>query len=114
MRRGSSALTNCKSVVMVGPDWSAHGGIASVIASYRDYGLFDEWPVLFLPTHTEGTRLDKLRVAASALCRFVVLLFRKKVGVLHVHGAVHKSFFRKAMFMSLALVGNVPYFFSPS
>jgi hypothetical protein len=49
--QSGGSVTKKKWVVMVAPDWSSRGGIASVIGTYRDRGLFDEWPIRFLPSH---------------------------------------------------------------
>lgn len=108
MGNKSDSKTN-KYIVMIGPDISARGGIASVIASYKASGFFEKWPILFLPTHQDGSKLTKLRRAISALSYFIFLLFKKRIGVLHVHAAVKTSFFRKALFMSFALLARVPY-----
>jgi glycosyltransferase involved in cell wall biosynthesis len=97
-----------KSIVIIGPSPESKGGIASVIASYRDAGLFNKWPIVFLPTHVEAGKWGKLSCALLALSRFVRLLLQRQVGLLHVHVARRNSFWRKAVFMQLAFMAGCP------
>jgi glycosyltransferase involved in cell wall biosynthesis len=97
-----------KLIVLIGPSPESKGGIASVIAAYRDAGLFDKWPVMFLPTHVEAGKWGKLSCAIKALSCMVRMLLQHKVGLLHVHVARYNSFWRKAVFMQLAFMANCP------
>ncbi len=106
--RGNRQKLKNDCIVMIGPDHKSKGGIASVIASYRNAGFFEKWPVVFLPTHVEGNKLDKLVCAIKAICRFANLLICRKAGALHVHVARRNSFWRKAIFMQLAFIANCP------
>ena len=109
MSEEKPAPKNGGRIVMIGPDCSARGGIASVVASYRDEGVFDKWPIVFLPTHVEGGKLRKLAVAISAMLKFISLVLLTRVSVLHIHVARRTSFWRKAAFMSIALILRVPF-----
>lgn len=101
-----------KSVVMIGPDPDAKGGMASVLAVYREHGLFaGKLRYRLLPTATEGGMLRKLRVAIWAAWRFAFLLIAGQVRLLHVHGASHGSFWRKRLFMRLARAFGIPVVF---
>lgn len=90
-----------KHVVMLGTDFSSPGGITAVVRSYRDAGLFDHWPIRFLPTYRRNTSIDKLRTAAVALLRFCLWLLRGQVAVVHAHTAARASFWRKSLFLML-------------
>jgi glycosyltransferase involved in cell wall biosynthesis len=50
-----------------------------------------------------------MRVALSALLRYIALMAAGRVGLLHVHVAVQRSFLRKAVFLAFAKAGGVPY-----
>lgn len=95
---------------MIGPQLTSQGGIASVIASFKEHGLFDKWPVIFLPTHVEGDKLAKLAAVIVSLLQFIPLVLSNKVAALHAHIAIRNSFWRKALFMLIALTARVPYF----
>ncbi len=88
-------------VVMLGTAFETRGGIAAVLASWRAAGLFRRWPVEYVETHCQGSRMDKLACAAGALVAFASLALRARA-VLHVHCASRASFWRKSVFMILA------------
>lgn len=96
---------------MIGPCPDAKGGMASVIAVYRKNGLFSGRDCRYLTTATEGGSGRKLWVAASALIQFAFMLIMRRVSLLHVHGASHGSFWRKRIFMQLAMAFGVPVIF---
>jgi glycosyltransferase involved in cell wall biosynthesis len=97
-----------KHIVMVGPSSSSQGGIASVVMSWKRAGLFERWPIIYLETHVEGSKLDKLRVGFSALLRFLFLLASNKVACVHLHVARHTSFWRKSVFALAGIVLRRP------
>lgn len=96
MRHGQRFL------VMLGTDFSSPGGITAVIRMYRDGGLFERWPVRFLPTYHRAGAANKLVSAAVALGRFLVWLGRGEVGWVHAHVAARGSFWRKSVFLAIA------------
>lgn len=98
-------------VVMLGTSFETHGGISSVLKTYRACGLFDRWPVEFVATHRDGGFARKLLRLLGALGAFAVLLLRHRRAVLHVHSASRASFWRKSLFMSLALAARWPVIF---
>ena len=93
---------------MVGPSTTSQGGIASVVMSWKSAGLFTRWPVTYLQTHVEGSKLDKLRVGVSALRHFLFLLASNRVACVHLHVARRTSFWRKAIFALAAIVVRRP------
>lgn len=98
-------------IVMIGTDPRTHGGIASVLAAWEQAGLFERWPVTYIPTHRDGNRLLKALRAVDAALTFLGLACRVRCAVLHVHGASRASFWRKAPFMALALAIRWPVVF---
>lgn len=101
MRQGSH-------VVMVGSALDAPGGITSVVQAYRDSGLFARWSVIYLASFREPGLWGQLLTVPAALVRFLSLLLRRKVWLLHVHSAARGSFFRKTLFCALAALFRVP------
>jgi glycosyltransferase involved in cell wall biosynthesis len=100
-----------KYVVMIGPDPEAQGGIASVIRAYRDHGLFDRWPVLFLPTFVEGPKIKNALIGVRSLLHYVARLMIGHVALTHAHVAQRTSFVRKAVFLLLSLFFRRPIIF---
>jgi len=98
-------------IVMVGTDPLSHGGIASVLSTWRAGGLFERWPIAYVVTHREGRRRDKLATAARAAAAFATLALRHGRGVLHVHAASRWSFWRKSVYMAAALLARWPVVF---
>lgn len=98
-------------VVMIGTDPRTRGGISSVVAAWRAGGLFERWPVEYVPTHRAGTRARKLGTAARAMFTCLALAWRRGRGVLHVHGASRWSFWRKSVYMAAALAAGWPVIF---
>lgn len=93
---------------MLGTAPQTRGGIAAVIGAYRAAGLFERWPIDYVVTHREGGKGAKLAAAARGLARFVALLAAHRRVLVHVHCASRASFWRKALFMSVAHAARCP------
>lgn len=94
---------------MMGDDMGAAGGIATVARHYREHGLFDQWPLDYLPSYLRPGRGAILRQAALALGRLALRLLKGEVALLHVHCASRGSFWRKSAYCALARLFGVPY-----
>lgn len=100
-----------KYVVMLGTAFETMGGVSAVVNVYREHGLFDRWPVLYLPTHCDGGPLKKFGLAFKSLVRYIGLLFSGQVRMVHVHSSSYASFWRKSFFMALAFLADKPVIF---
>lgn len=89
-----------KSVLMVGPDRTVHGGISGVVNNYYEAGLDQKIRLRYIGTMKEGSKLYKLFVAALAVVRFLVCL--PGYEIVHVNMASDRSYLRKAVFVRLA------------
>jgi glycosyltransferase involved in cell wall biosynthesis len=107
----SSRTRSTNHIVMLGTAFETHGGISSVLKTYRAAGLFDRWPIDFLATHRDGGIVTKLVRLFAALVAFMGLLVRHRHAVLHVHSASRASFWRKSIFMALAMAARWPVIF---
>ncbi|MEO8992941.1 MAG: glycosyltransferase family 4 protein [Nitrosospira sp.] len=94
---------------MIGTHPYAKGGIATVVAKYRQSGLFDKWRITYLFTHVEGSAWRKLVTALSAYCRMIALLIKGHIGLIHIHVASRASIWRKSIFAFTAIPFRVPY-----
>lgn len=95
-------------IVMVGPSLQSRGGIASVVCAYEHAGLFSKWPIIYLNSHVEGSKVKKLLAAFTALKTFAGLLVVRRVKVLHIHVARNTSFWRKSIFILFAYAAKCP------
>ena len=86
----------------------SRGGMRSVVEAYRDSGLFNRRQMCLLYTHDEGSLARRLAIALSALSRFLLLLLRGQVTLVHAHISMRGSFWRKSIFVMLAQLFRVP------
>lgn len=94
---------------MIGTHPYAKGGIAAVVAKYRQTGLFDKWRITYLFTHVDGSTWKKLTTALFAYWRMIALLIKGHVGLIHIHVASRASVWRKSIFAFTAILFRVPY-----
>lgn len=98
-------------IVMLGTSPGTLGGVAAAIRGYERVGLFARWSVIHLATHSDGGRGRKFAQAAGCVLRFIPLLVRRRVSVVHVHSASDASFWRKSMFIVMAFMARRPVIF---
>jgi glycosyltransferase involved in cell wall biosynthesis len=96
---------------MMGPSINSLGGVASVVNGYIQAGLFDRWDVDYLNTHVEGTKANKLATALSALFGLLWLLLKDDVALVHIHASERVSFWRKLIYILIALAARRPVVF---
>jgi len=97
-------------IVMVGTSPATRGGISAVVNTYRDCGLFDRWPTVYVCSHVDGGYRQKASVALRAIVRFTALAARG-ASVAHVHSSSNASFWRKSVFVMIARLLRVPVLF---
>jgi glycosyltransferase involved in cell wall biosynthesis len=98
---------NSRQIVMLGTHPATRGGVAAVVNVYRAAGLFEQRRILYIPTHRDGARWEKLLIMVQGWFRFMGLLLSGKVALVHVHVSFRASFWRKLFFIVPAtLVGR--------
>jgi glycosyltransferase involved in cell wall biosynthesis len=98
-------------LIMLGTAFETRGGIAAVVNAYRAQGLFERWPIDYVPTHCDGGAVRKLLTAVKALLKVAFLLAKHRRVVMHVHCASRASFWRKSIFMAIGLLARSPIIF---
>lgn len=96
-------------ILMLGTSLDTMGGISAVLTVYRDDGLFVRWPIEHVVTHRDGGVVKKIQTAIGALFRVMRCLIQTKPDLMHLHVSSRASFWRKALFMTLAISFRVPY-----
>jgi len=105
---GTSAK-RCRTILMVGTDLAALGGIRSVVQGYSDGGLFERFPVTYVATHCDGSAWAKLRRALLGWSRAAYCLATLDAPLVHVHTASRASFWRKSVVCWMAQAAGRPY-----
>lgn len=95
-------------VLMVGTALDGQGGVASVLRTWRDSGLFERWQVHYVTTNGKGGGLRKLRLAVSAWLQCIWTMAFCGVGLVHVHTSSYLSFWRKTPVFAAALLMRKP------
>jgi len=85
--------------------------MSAVVRTYQEAGLFERWPIIYMPTHTTGSAIVKIRVAMATLAKYVGLLLTRRIGLVHVHSASNASFWRKSLFVLLSVAFHRPTIF---
>jgi glycosyltransferase involved in cell wall biosynthesis len=84
---------------MLGTSLHTMGGISAVVNEYRHAGLFNRFPIVYLPTHADGGVLKKIGMCVGAWLRYMGLLILGRVALVHAHAASSASFWRKCLFL---------------
>jgi glycosyltransferase involved in cell wall biosynthesis len=98
-----------RKIVMIGSDLAVRGGVSAMVNVCVAQGLFERWDAVYLGSHCDGTAWQKLRQALRAWFKFMAMLLRREVALLHVHLNSDASFWRKAAFVVPARMLGVPY-----
>lgn len=86
------------------------GGVATVIETYRQAGLFERWPIMHLVSHSSygEPAFRKVRHFAGTLWVYLCLLLTRRVALLHAHTSARGSFWRKYMLAALTRLFGRP------
>lgn len=95
-------------IVMLGTDFQTKGGISSVVNVYREAGLFERFPIVYLASHADGGAWVKIRYFAGAWLRYLLMLVRGRVAAVHVHVSTDVSFWRKLCFLLPTYLAGIP------
>jgi phenylacetate-CoA ligase len=98
-------------LLMIGTSGKTQGGIASVVNTYRDGGLFDRVPTQYIVTHCDGSVMRKLLQFATALMATARALLHRDVALVHAHVSTGGSFWRKSILLFGARIAGVPTVF---
>jgi glycosyltransferase involved in cell wall biosynthesis len=94
---------------MFGPTTNYPGGMTEVVRSYAAAGIFEHWPLRYIPTFAGHDLAGRLRPWLRALITLLVHLARRRVALVHAHSAAYGSFWRKSVLCALAAAFRVPY-----
>lgn len=95
-------------VLMLGTSLETKGGVSAVAHLLSQSRLFDDWNVIYIATHCDGSRGSKLRIAVRSWLQFMRWLASSRVCLVHVHLASYASFWRKVCFIVPSFIAGVP------
>lgn len=88
-------------VLMLGPARNVKGGVSSVVNNLYNAGLDKEVELKYIGTMVDGSKMRKLLQAAIAY--FQTLTCINKYDIVHIHVSADASYYRKSLFMKMAL-----------
>ena len=95
-----------KYLIMVGPHVENHGGISTVLKTWRDAGVLKDKHIKYIPT-TSPKAIFKSISFIRAIFRFILNCSNNCFGV-YIHTASHNSFYRKAFFILIGKIFDKP------
>ena len=98
-----------KYVIMLAPD--IKGGILTLVNSYRDSSLSERWSIEYIYTYGTMSKIKRLIKYSKGLLRFVCYIAHGQVSLVHAHVSQRGSFYRKAIFILLSKMFNIPVIF---
>lgn len=93
-------------VLIVGPSKDSQGGISTVINNLYNNFRLEGVTLFFFETWKEGTFFQRLINSVIIIPRFIYIISRLKIEIVHLHVAQKGSFFRKSILALLAKIFN--------
>ncbi len=87
---------------MFGPDHETKGGIATVIANFKNYFKSEINPVFYLESWKEGSLFRRSIYSLRGLGLLPFYIKKKRIDMVHIHMAQDGSYFRKALATRIA------------
>lgn len=98
-------------ILMCGSDLSVKGGIVSVIKNYLQYNKWDDFEIIFLPTHIDKNKFVKIIFFIKNLLKITYLCALKKIDIVHLHVSERGSIYRKIIIANICKKMNVKVIF---
>ena len=93
-------------LIMLGAANETRGSIAAVVDAYRAHGLFQRWPIDYLPTHGDGGAARNAEPRVRGDAALGLLLARHRRALVHLHLSARGNAARDAAFMAAALAAR--------
>ena len=84
------------------------GGMVSVVRNYLEYKNWEDIDIIYVPTHTEGSRAEKALFFAKSYLKILWILLSAKPDAAHLHMSERGSFYRKAWILKLCRIFGIP------
>lgn len=91
---------NTKSnVLIVSTSLNTQGGISSVVKEHINSQIILDYNLYHLATHINSNFFIKILYLISAYLKFPYIIIRNDISIIHIHGGMKSSFFRKSYFL---------------
>lgn len=100
MKRGNKKNDKIN-ILMCGSKLSVKGGMVSVINNYLNYKNWENYNIIYVPTHIERNKMVLALYFILACIKIFVILITKKIKIAHLHVAEKGSFYRKAILVKI-------------
>lgn len=94
-------------IIMIGPDPTVKGGIASVVKGYLNSDLVKWFNINYISTHKDGNKIYKLYVALKGYCKIIINLIFNRPDIVHIHTSFGASFYRKSVVIILSKIFKI-------
>lgn len=84
-------------VLMCCSDLSVKGGMVSVVKNYLAYENWEDYEIVYVPTHIEKNKFFLMAFFAFSYIKIICLALFGRIDIAHLHTAERGSFFRKAI-----------------
>ena len=88
-------------ILLVSTSPSGKGGVASVVKTLLNSSLKEDHNFKHLTSHRDASKHIKLFSQICAYVSYPFLLKRNSIDIVHIHGSMKSSFFRKSYFLIL-------------
>ncbi|MBC2207707.1 glycosyltransferase family 4 protein [Listeria booriae] len=84
-------------ILMIGPDAKSKGGIATVIANFKQHFKSEDTKISYLATWKEGSLARRMKATLQSILRIRPRIRQENIDIVHVHMAQQGSFYRKSL-----------------
>ena len=89
-------INTMKNILMCGSSLAVKGGMVSVVKNYLEYDGWDDYRILYVPTHIEKNKYALMLFFGVAYIKIIFFILTRHIDIAHLHMAERGSFYRKA------------------
>ena len=89
-------INTMKNILMCGSSLTVKGGMVSVVKNYLEYEGWDDYRIIYVPTHIEKNKYALMLFFGWAYVKILFFILTRHIDIAHLHMAERGSFYRKA------------------
>jgi glycosyltransferase involved in cell wall biosynthesis len=111
-KNGEDIMENSKpQILIVSCDINVRGGITTHVNSLLQSNLKENYQLIHIATHVEGTIVKRIGKAIAGYSKLLYHILKNKPNLVHIHSASLGSFFRKSIAVLITKIFNIPVLF---
>lgn len=91
-----------KNICMIVQDPMVKGGISAVVNGYRNSILEKRFNIFYIESYKDGNKIGKLIKGINSYFKFIKILMKENLDIIHIHSSFGASFYRKLPFIYLS------------